>query len=103
TAASAAARSANAPTRTRCNDSVVPADAALGVGAGAGAVPSAARARLTWTFNPSVASSFESDTASRSGRLGRTTTPSPDASTERPLEASFALRSGDDDPATWTS
>src|SRR5688572_28017774 len=95
-AAFTAARSANAPTRTRC--SVSPG---LATGTGAAAVAPVVT-RRTVTANPSPRRSFDSVTASRSGRLGRTTAPSRTVSADSPLSESFFVMS-EDAPATTTS
>jgi len=64
--------------------------------AGAGADPAGGAPDLT--LSPSTARSFESATASRSGRLGFTITPPPDGSALSPLPLSFALMSAGGPP-----
>src|SRR5262249_59081698 len=74
---------------------------ALLAAASAGAEPPGAR--RTCTLKPSTARSFESATASRSGMLGRTTTPAPDGSVLSPFAESLALMSAGAPPLTCTS
>src|SRR5262249_45654294 len=59
--------------------------------------------RRTCTLNPSVLRSFESATASRSGKLGRMRTLSPAVSEARPFAGSLVLISAGGPPVTITS
>src|SRR6185436_7428746 len=70
------------------------------IGAGA---PPPAFTRRTVTAKPSPRRSFDSVTASRSGRLGRTTAPSFSVSADRPFAESFFATSAGAAPVTSTS
>ena len=96
--ACAVARSGKPPTATRWRPSLPASPAAARE-----ALAVRAPARRTCTFSPSTASSFDSATASRSGRLGRTTVPFAAASAVRFFAASRSFSSAGDCPETMTS
>src|SRR5881409_4161009 len=75
----------------------------LAAGAGAAAAEGCEPVLRTWTFSPMAARSLDSATASRRGRLGRTTTPSRAGSVVIPLAESFAVTSARAAPPTNTS